>query len=286
MKYAFMSKYKHDLPIRMKCRVLGVAPSGYYEWCKQKPSQRIEQNNIVAAKVKQVFDQHKGRLGARRIAKILATSGEKVGKNRVTRIMKIEGLVAKATRKWRSKTKSNHSLPAAQNLLGRNFFATKPDEKYVTDITYIGTDEGWIYLAAVMDLYSRKLIGWALADSMPTQLVSDALKMALASRNYPKGVIVHSDRGAQYCSAEYQKLLEYYDLRCSMSQAGNCYDNAAMESWNGSFKIEAIKGERFTTKEAAKKHIFEYIEMYYNRHRPHSLLGYLSPNAFEAQYVS
>ena len=177
-------------------------------------------------------------------------------------------------------------MAVADNLLKQNFVAYKPNEKYVTDITYIWTEEGWLYLAAVMDLYSRMLIGWCLSERMTTQLVIDALQMALWRRKKPTGVIVHSDRGSQYCAEAYQDLLSEHGLICSMSKAGDCYDNAAMESWNHSFKVEAIHGEKFKTRQEAKNHVFDYIEVYYNRQRLHSRLGYMSPEAFEAKLVA
>ncbi|EKD91580.1 MAG: integrase, catalytic protein [uncultured bacterium] len=193
---------------------------------------------------------------------------------------------ARAARKFKATTNSNHSLPVAPNLLNQNFYANKPNEKWVSDITYIWTDEGWLYLAAVMDLYSCKLVGWSLSERMTSKLVIDALQTALWSRGIPKNVIVHSDRGSQYCSAAYQGLLRENKLICSMSKRGDCYDNAAMESWNHSFKVEAIHGERFKTRDIARKQVFEYIEVYYNRKRLHSTLGYLSPEVFEVKKVA
>ena len=172
------------------------------------------------------------------------------------------------------------------NLLQKDITAQKPNEKWVSDITYIWTGEGWLYLSTVMDLYSRFLIGWSLSDRMTATLVSDALQMAMWRRGMPKGTIVHSDRGSQYCSHQYQALLRKHNLICSMSKRGDCFDNAAMESWNHSFKVESIHNEKFTTREDAKKQIFEYIEVYYNRKRLHSTLGYLSPKAFEATKVA
>ncbi len=216
----------------------------------------------------------------------LKAQGEKVGRHRVSRLMKGLGLRAKAAKKFKATTNARHSLPVAPNLLHQDFKASRLDEKYVTDIPYIWTQEGWLYLAAVLDLYSRFLVGWALSERMTSQLVKDALQMALWRRQKPRGVIVHSDRGSQYCSADYQKLLSDHGLICSMSKKGDCFDNAAMESWNHSLKVEAIHGETFQTREEAKNHIFDYIEIYYNRQRLHSLLGYLSPQDFEARVTS
>lgn len=200
--------------------------------------------------------------------------------------MKKHDLRAKAARKFKATTNSNHNLPVAPNLLQQHFEAEQPDQKYVSDITYIWTNEGWLYLAVVMDLYSRLIVGWAMSERMTASLVCDALKMALWRRKRPQGVIVHSDRGSQYCSHDYQQLLRENQLICSMSKKGDCYDNAAMESWNHSLKVEAVHGERFDTRAAARAHVFEYIDVYYNLKRRHSKLGYLSPAAFEAKQVA
>ena len=174
----------------------------------------------------------------------------------------------------------------AENLLNQNFRTERPNQAWVSDITYIQTDEGWMYLAVVLDLYSRKVVGWAMDSRMTAPLVCDALLMALFRRKFPRGVIVHSDRGSQYCSKEHRSLLETYGLVPSMSAKGNCYDNAAMESWNHSLKVEAIHGERFATREQAKAEVFDYIEVYYNRSRLHSTLGYVSPDQFELENIA
>ena len=197
-----------------------------------------------------------------------------------------QGLRAKGARKYQATTNSNHSLPVAPNLLQQDFSAMRPNQKWVSDITYIGTDEGWLYLAVVLDLYSRIVVGWSMSERMTATLVCDALKMAVFRRHRPHGVIVHSDRGSQYCSREHQQLLSEHQLICSMSKKGDCYDNAAMESWNHSLKVEAIHGERFATRDQAKAQVFDYIEVYYNRQRLHSTLGYLSPVAFELSKVA
>lgn len=223
---------------------------------------------------------------ASRIAKQLRTEGRRVGKNRIARVMQAEGLRAKAARKYKATTNSNHKLPVAPNLLEQDFTASAPNRKWVSDITYVATDEGWLYVAVVLDLYSRLVVGWSMSERMTTKLVADALTMAIWRRKMPTGVIVHSDRGSQYCAHVYQRLLQNNQMICSMSKKGDCYDNAAMESWNHSLKVEAIHGERFTTREMAREQVFEYIEVYYNRKRLHSTLGYLSPESFEAQKVA
>ena len=197
-----------------------------------------------------------------------------------------QGLVAKAARKFKATTHSKHSLPVFDNLLNQDFSATTPNQKWVGDITYLGTDEGWLYLAVIIDLFSRQVIGWAMSERMTTDLVCDALQMAVFKRKRPKSVIVHSDRGSQYCSHAYRELLQQHQLRGSMSAKGNCYDNACAESFFHSLKVEAIHGERFATRENMRQTVFEYIETRYNRNRLHSTLGYLSPVDFEAQALA
>ena len=273
-------------PVRMMCQLLSVSSSGYYEWLNHKPSVRAKCNKGLTEQIKQLFAANHSRAGAIRITRELKANGTAVGRHRVARLMRLDGLRAKAAKKFKATTNSNHTLPVAPNLLEQDFSASQPNKKWVTDITYIWTDEGWLYLATVMDLYSRLLVGWSLSERMTARLVVDALQMALWRRKRPKKVIVHSDRGSQYCSAEYQKLLQHHELICSMSKRGDCYDNAAMESWNHSFKVEAIHGEKFATRVEAKTHVFDYIEVYYNRKRLHSTLGYLSPEAFEAKSVA
>lgn len=270
----------------MMCRVLSVSPSGYYDWRTRRPSSRAKENADLALKIKEIFEKEKARSGSIRISKKLKMEGLIVGRHRVSKIMKINGLRAKATKKYKATTNSNHKLPVAPNLLEQNFQSSKQNEKWVSDITYIWTEEGWLYLAAVVDLYSRMVIGWSMSERMTTSIVIDALQMALFRRNMPQGVIVHSDRGAQYCSHAYQALLNENQLICSMSKKGDCFDNAAMESWNHSFKVEAIHGEKFKSRAEAKNHIFDYIEVYYNRTRLHSKLGYCSPEVFELQKVA
>ena len=270
----------------MMCRVLSVSRSGYYDWLKRLPSQREQENIILAHSIKQIFDTEKQRVGAPRITRRLRISGQKVGKNRVAKVMQQLGIRAKGVKKYKATTNSRHGLPVAPNLLEQNFEAISPNQKWVSDITYIWTEEGWLYLAVVLDLYSRLVVGWALSERMTAILVCDALEMALWRRKRPKSVIIHSDRGVQYCSQQYQDLLSKNNLICSMSKKGDCFDNAAMESWNSSLKVEAIHGEHFSTRAEAKEQVFDYIEVYYNRYRLHSTIGYLSPEDFEAQKVA
>lgn len=268
------------------CNLLSVSTSGYYDWRDRPLSTRAQENIVLSAKIKEIFDDEYSRAGAKRIAKRLKLEGILISRHRVARIMRLNGWRAKAAKKFKATTNSNHKLPVAPNLLQQNFTAGRPNEKWVSDITYVWTEEGWLYLAVVMDLYSRMVVGWSMSERMTSKLVIDALQMAIWRRKKPRGVIIHSDRGSQYCSYDYQKLLADNGFICSMSKKGDCYDNASMESWNHSFKVEAIHGEKFTTRIAAKNHVFEYIDIYYNRKRLHSRLGYLSPVYFEAQMVA
>ncbi|WNV04494.1 IS3 family transposase [Candidatus Methylospira mobilis] len=286
VKYAMIHSLEAEFAVALMCRLLSLSRSGYYQWKKRPPSRRQQAREALAGEIKRVFDDEKGRAGSIRIAKRLNEEGYPTSRHSVAKIMKTQGWRAKAAKKYKATTNSNHNLPVAPNLLEQDFYAPARNQKWVSDITYIWTDEGWLYLAVVLELFSRKVLGWAIAERMTATLVCDALTMALWRRHLPKGVIVHSDRGSQYCSNAYQALLAKHQLICSMSKKGDCYDNAAMESWNHSFKVEAIHGERFPTRGDAKQHVFDYIEVYYNRKRLHSKLGYLSPEAFELKNVA
>jgi putative transposase len=281
VKYATMKAHEVEFAVRLMCRVLSVSPSGYYAWRNRKPSKRTQARAAVDATVKAEFEARKGRAGAPRLSRHL-----RVGRRQVAESLRRQGLRAKAAKKFKATTNSNHTLPVAENLLQQDFTAERPNQVWVGDITYIGTDEGWLYLAIVLDLFSRKVVGWSMSDRMTASLVCDALRMAVFARKRPTGVIVHTDRGSQYCSREHRALLSAHSLVASMSAKGNCYDNAAMESWNHSLKVEAIHGERFATREQAKAHVFDYIEVDYNRNRLHSTLGYVSPEQFELAHVA
>jgi len=286
VKYATIRKHEGRHAISLMCRALGVSRTGYSSWRSREPSQREQENQRLGVVVHMLFHAEKGRAGAPRIVRALRKQGLHVGKQRVANSLKKQGLVAKAGRKFKATTNSKHNLPVAPNLLEQNFHADAPNQKWVSDITYIETREGWLYLAVVLDLYSRLVVGWSISERMNKALVIDALKMALWRRKMPRNVIVHSDRGSQYCSQSYQRLLKQHGLICSMSKKGDCYDNAAMESWNHSLKVESIHGQRFETRAEAMAEVFEYINIYYNRQRLHSSLGYLSPEAFEAKKVA
>lgn len=266
--------------------MFSIERSGYYAWLKRKPSKQALSNEELDKKIINIFNRHSSRYGHPRITDELHDNGEKCGKNRVFRRMRHLGLRAKGKKKFKVTTDSNHNLPVAANLLNRDFSTTAPNQKWVSDITYIWTDEGWLYLATVIDLYSRAVIGWSIQPTMTRELVCDALMMALWRRGFPRNVLCHSDRGSQYCSEDYQKMLKAYGLICSMSRKGNCWDNAIAESFFHSIKIELIYTERYATREVAKQSVFQYIEVYYNRVRRHSAIGSIAPEVFENQCKS
>jgi len=263
--------------------MFSIERSGYYAWKNRKASKQSIANEDLDKRIIIIFDDHKSRYGSPRITDELHDQGEKCGKNRVFRRMKYLGLRAKGKKKFKVTTDSKHNLPVAANLLNRDFSATAPNQKWVSDITYIWTDEGWLYLATVIDLYSRAVIGWSIQPTMTRELVCDALMMALWRRGFPRGVLCHSDRGSQYCSEDYQKMLKSYGLICSMSRKGNCWDNAVAESFYHSIKTELIYTERYATRDEAKQSVFQYVEVYYNRVRRHSAIGSIAPVVFENQ---
>lgn len=270
------------------CRVLDASRSGFYAWCYRQlhPSMRQCRRTETDQTVRAAFVARKGRSGSPRVVLDLHDAGRTWDRKTVAESMRRQHLRAKAAKKFKATTNSAHNLPVAPNLLKQDFLATTPNQKWVGDITYLWTDEGWLYLATVLDLYSRRVVGWAMSERMTAELACDALTMALRSRGMPRGVITHTDRGSQYCSALYQQLLTRHGLQCSMSGKGNCYDNACAESFFHSLKVEAIHGERFATRELIRQAVFEYIEVDYNRTRRHSANGYISPAAFEARKVA
>jgi transposase InsO family protein len=283
-----MDEHQGTFGISGMSRVLQVSRSGYYAWRRRqnKPSPRRQRRERLDETVKKAFDARKGRSGSPRLVRDLTDAGHPHDRKTIAESMRRQGLRAKAAKKFKATTNSKHNLPVAPNLLQQDFTATGPNQKYVGDITYLWTEEGWLYLAVVIDLYSRLVVGWAMSERMTARLVCDALQMALWRRRMPIGVIVHSDRGSQYCSGAYQQLIKKHELLCSMSAKGNCYDNACAESFFHSLKVEAIHGERFATREEMRQTVFEYIEVDYNRTRRHSANGFISPEAFEAQQVA
>lgn len=288
MKYAFIEVQRASFGLEGMCRVLEVSRSGFYDWKRRqgvtapRKKRQQERDACVAA----AFTASKQRSGAPRLTLELKNEGIHADRKTIADSLQRQKLRAKAAAKFKATTNSNHNLPVARNLLERDFSATGTNQKYVGDITYLWTDEGWLYLAIFIDLFSRKVVGWSISERMTSELVCDALTMAMMTRGNPRDVIVHTDRGAQYCSRKFQDLLKRHELRSSMSRKGNCWDNAVSESFFHSMKVEDIYGNRFETKEKMRHTIFEYIEVYYNRQRLHTANGYLSPLAFEARKVA
>ena len=283
MKFAFVREHRKVWPVDVICRVLGVARSGFYAWLSRAPSARHRRREELAVKITAIHLDNRRVYGSPRIHRQLTVGGEKVCENTVASIMRDNGIRAKKKAKFIPRTTdSRHESPVAPNRLDRLFQTPAPDIKWAADITYIPTDEGWLYLAAVIDLCTRRVVGWSMAHHMETGLVSDALNMALARRRPGPGLLHHSDRGVQYASDNYQGLLAEHGISCSMSGKGDCYDNAVIESFWSTLKTELVHHEHYTTHQEARMSIFHYIEVFYNRKRLHSSLGYKSPEAFEA----
>lgn len=268
------------------CKVMQVHPSGYYAWVKSPVSERDKANEVLSEQIKEAYSQSNNAYGYRNIHKDLIESGISVNKKRVARLMKLAGLYGAGTLKKKPRHKAGSLHKAHPNHLKQCFKVQHPNEAWVTDITYIRTYEGWLYLSVVLDLFSRKVIGWGMSHRMTTSLAMDALHMA-TMRQHPKhSVILHSDQGSQFSSYEWQSLLRKHNIIPSMSRRGNCYDNAVAESFFKTLKRECVRKEIFVTREEARSKIFHYIEMFYNSKRRHSYLGYLSPNEFEVRYFS
>jgi putative transposase len=283
VKFAFVKEHRRRWPVRVMCCVLKVARSGFYAWLKRKPSARQMHQQKLLEKIKVKHLENRELYGSPRVHRALLIDGEVVCRNTVARLMRQARIRAKTKRRFVPRTTdSRHQQPIADNLLQRDFGASQTNRKWVSDITYVATDEGWLFVAAVLDCFSRRIVGWSMCEGMPTDLVADALKMALLQREPSKHLIHHSDRGSQYASDEFQQLLIENNITASMSRRGDCYDNAMMESFWATLKTELIYQEDYTTREQAKQSIFEYIEVFYNRKRLHSSLGYLSPESFEA----
>ena len=264
------------------CDVFEVSPSGYYDWVERQPSVSEKRRDELAAEIRAIHSAVKKRYGSPRMHAELVARGHSCSVNAVAKIMKGLGIRAISHRKFRvSTTDSNHDFPVAPNVVDRDFAAAKPNEIWLTDITYIPTREGWLYLAAVEDLYSRRVVGWSMGTAMESRLVVDALEMAVKQRFPDAGLVAHSDRGSQYASEHYRRTLAEKGITCSMSRKGDCYDNAPMESFFATLKKELVHHENYPTVEAAKASLFEYIEVFYNRIRRHSSLGYVAPAEFE-----
>jgi putative transposase len=283
MKFAFMQMHAHQFSIERMSTMLHVSRNGYYKFLRSAPSKRTEENKSLLGKIKRIHAESRETYGSPRVHAALKLEGESCSKKRVARIMKKAGIQAKMKKRFKVTTKVNPKAQAAPNVLNRNFTAMRPNERWVADITYIATAEGWLYVAVVLDLYSRRIVGMSMNERMTTGLVRAALEQALTHRKPSPGLVHHSDKGCQYTSHEFQQLLKTHQITVSMSGTGNCYDNAAMESFFHTLKTEHVYFEHYQTREQAKRSIFEYVEVFYNRQRLHSTLGYATPNEFEAK---
>lgn len=284
MKYAWITKYKRLFPTAVMCRVLNVSTSGYYDSLKRQLSaQHIRRKSIAQAAACSYFESQR-IYGHRKVHMDLVEEGIFCCRETVRRIMRDIGLYSRIKRKFVVTTNSDHMLSIAENILNRDFTADAPNLKWVADITYIPTKTGWLYLAVVMDLFSRRIVGWAMSDSIDSELVRSAMRMALLHRGPDAGLIHHSDRGVQYAAEDFQRLLDNNKVVCSMSRKGNCWDNACAESFFGSLKSERVKNKIYESFEDAKKDIFNYIEVFYNRKRRHESLGYVSPVVYEEMH--
>ena len=284
MTFGWIEERKGEWPVTQLCRVLEVSRSGFYAWRSREPSPAEVRREELAEQITTIHADVKARYGSPRMHAELADRGHECCVNTVARVMREAGIAAKTKRKFRQTTDSNHPRPVAENVLARQFDPEEPNTSWVADVTYIPTREGWLYLAVVEDLFSRKVVGWSMDATMTSRLVVDALEMAMAGRlegSSASALVAHSDRGSLYASEHYQRRLREERITCSMSRRGNCWDNAAMESFFASLKKELVHDEDYATRDQAKAGIFEYIEAFYNRVRRHSSLGYVAPEEYE-----
>jgi putative transposase len=280
-----MKSHAREWSVERMAKILGVSRSGYYRYLQAKPSHRRQSNQALLEKIKQIHQDNRELYGSPRIHAALKQQGVICGRHRVARLMKKNNIQAKVPKSYKVTTKVNPALSVAQNLLDQDFSAMRPNEKWVSDMTYIRTHEGWLYLAVILDLFSRRVVGMSMSASMTAELVINALNQAALHRNYPKEFIYHSDRGSQYASKAFQRLLKSHQILISMSGGGNCYDNAAMESFFHTLKTECVYLKAtYATRKEAERDIFDYVETFYNPKRLHSTLKYLSPRAFEENY--
>jgi len=283
MRFGLKEEHRKDLPVSRLCRIMDVSPRGYRAWRIRPMSRRQRRDLVVLAHIREQFRLSLGSYGRPRMTEELKELGLDVGHRRVGRLMRENGIAVKRNRKFKATTDSNHSFNIAPNLLERDFTAERPNRKWAGDISYVWTREGWLYLAVILDLHSRRVIGWAVSNRMKRDLAIRALNMAIALRQPPQGCIHHTDRGSQYCSHDYQKILRQHGFKLSMSGKGNCYDNAAVETFFKTIKAELLWQRSWDTRRSAELAIFEYINGFYNPRRRHSALGWKSPLAFEAQ---
>ncbi len=283
MKYGFVTQHKKAWPISLMCQVLGVSRFDYYRYVKrQSETEPDPQHNEMIEWVEKIADASDFTYGVRRMKRALNALGYPVGKHRTRALMKEAGVSVKRRKKYKVTTNSNHKQPVFDNVLTREFDVQQPNQAYVSDITYVWTQEGWLYLAVVIDLFSRKVVGWSMSSRMNAQLVCDALTMALWQRRPQAGLIHHSDRGSQYASRQFRQLLNMNQITGSMSRKGDCWDNAVVESFFGTLKQERVQWRHYQTRHEAQQDILQYITMFYNSRRMHSYLDYKSPNQYEA----
>ena len=286
MRYQFIQAHQDEFPVQRMCSVLDVSPSGFYAWQTRPVSPRVQANQKLLPEIRAIHSRSRKTYGSPRVHAELRACGFRVGRNRVARLMRAANLYGRRKKKQPRTTNSQHSYPVAPNRLNRDFQATRPNEKWLADITYIPTAEGWLYLAVVLDLFSRKIVGWAFAATLESCLVEQAFRMAVQDRPALSGLLHHSDRGSQYAGGAYQRLLVDQQVQTSMSRTGNCYDNAPMESFFSTLKCEHVHFQNYRTRQEATTDIFSYIVGFYNRQRRHSSLEYLSPEEFERRYYS
>jgi putative transposase len=285
VKYAFVREHRDRFTIALMCEVFGVSRSGYHDWLKRLPSARDQENTRLRTAILRIYQSSRRTYGSPRVHAELVKEGFKCSRTRVERLMKELGISAKTKRKFKVTTDSRHNHPISPNLVNRDFKPVGPDRLWLSDITYIPTEEGWLYLATVMDAYSRKIVGWCLDDRMTQNLVLKALDMAVERRKPGPGLIHHSDRGSQYAAKAYQRRLWRYRMKGSMSRKGDCWDNSPMESFFHTLKTELVYFETYKTREQGKSSVFEYIEVFYNRQRSHSGLGFVSPECYEQKML-
>jgi putative transposase len=281
MRFEFIEDHRDEFPVTRMCKVLNVSSSGYYAWRKRPVSAREMANQQLLEKIEVVHTESQETYGSPRVYHELKAQGVACSENRVARLMRLHHIRAKQTKRYKVTTRRNKAHPVAPNLLKRNFVAQRPDQIWLADITYIPTLEGWLYLATILDLYTRRIVGWAMSDRMTSDLTKSALEMAISQRQPDPGLIHHSDQGSQYTDGTYQALLKDHGIRASMNGVGSWYDNAPMESFFGTLKSELVHHYAYHTRDEAKADLFFYIEAFYNRRRLHSALDYLSPEAYE-----
>jgi putative transposase len=285
MKFAFIHAEKAFFSVATLCRLLGVSRQGYYAYAKRPQSRRVQRDRALQERVQQVHAESRGTYGSPRVLAALRNEGEQVGKRRVERALRNLGLRGRTPRRWRTTTTANPAHPVVGNLLDRNFTANRPNERWVTDISYVWTSEGWCYLAVILDLFSRSVVGWALDATLSTSLPLAALRMAVQRRRPEAGLMHHSDRGCQYTSADYRSVLSELGVTVSMSRKGNCWDNAVAESFFATLKTELVYGRSWPTRLELRAAVFEYIEVFYNRRRLHSSVGYRTPAQVESDFA-